>query len=140
MIDSRALVAILLGEAEASCFTALIEADAVRLVSTTTVLETSMVIGTRKGPAGIGELDRLLFRASIEEVPFNREQAGAARRAWLQFGKGRHKAALNFGDCCSYALAKVSGEPLLAKGDDFVRIDITLAGPGSLSGDAWRPN
>ena len=99
-----------------------------------------MVIGTRKGPAGIGELDRLLFRASIEEVPFNREQAGAARRAWLQFGKGRHKAALNFGDCCSYALAKVSGEPLLAKGDDFVRTDITLAGPGSLSGDVWRPN
>ena len=88
-----------------------------------------MVLGAKKGPLGIGELDLLLQRASIEQVPFNKEQAEVARRAWLRFGKGRHRAALNFGDCCSYALASVSGEPLLAKGDDFVQTDIRLAAP-----------
>jgi ribonuclease VapC len=63
-----------------------------------------------------------------ELVPFTAGQTETARRAWLTFGKGRHPAGLNFGDCCSYALAKVSGEPLLAKGHDFVQTDIPLAG------------
>ena len=129
VVDTSALVAILLAEDEAQDFAARIDSDPVRLVSSVSVFEASMVLGAKKGPLGIGELDLLLQRASIEQVPFNKEQAEVARRAWLRFGKGRHRAALNFGDCCSYALASVSGEPLLAKGDDFVQTDIRLAAP-----------
>jgi ribonuclease VapC len=131
VIDTSALVAILTAEPEAPEFARLIQADAVRLVSAVSVLEAAMVIGARKGEVGLGELDLLLHRAAVEQIPFNREQTDAARRAWLLFGKGRHAAALNFGDCCAYALARVSGEPLLAKGNDFRRTDIRLAFPAT---------
>lgn len=129
VIDTSALVAILTGEPEALQFSRLIESDPVRLVSAVSVLEASLVLGARKGPVGIGELDLLLQRASVEQVSFNREQTEAARRAWLAYGKGRHPASLNFGDCCTYALARVSGEAILAKGNDFSRTDIRLAIP-----------
>lgn len=95
-------------------------------MSTVSALEINLVVGGRKGPGAIREFDLLLHRAAIEVVPFTNEQFELARGVWLRFGKGRHSAALNLGDCCSYALARVSGEPLLAKGDDFAKTDIRM--------------
>ena len=83
-----------------------------------------MVIETRKGEAAGRELDLFIYRAGIEIVAIDHEQAEVARIAWRKYGKGRHPAGLNYGDCFSYALAKVSGSPLLFKGDDFNHTDI----------------
>jgi ribonuclease VapC len=88
------------------------------------LLETSLVIESRFGAEGIRDLDQLVGKARIELVPVDLEQLGIARRAFSRFGKGRHPAALNFGDCFAYALARALGEPLLYKGDDFARTDI----------------
>jgi uncharacterized protein with PIN domain len=76
------------------------------------------------------ELDLFVHRAAIEIVPSDAGQAELARVAWREYGKGRHAAGLNFGDCFAYALARASGEPLLFKGDDFTRTDIQAADPG----------
>jgi ribonuclease VapC len=86
-----------------------------------------MVIETRFGPAGGSELDLWLYRASDEIVPVDADQADLARRAWRRFGKGRHSAGLNYGDCFSYALAAIRQEPLLFKGRDFSQTDIPAA-------------
>ena len=129
VIDTSAVIAILLGEPEAQVFAEAIRDSAVRLVSAVSALEASIVIETRKGPAGGRDLDLFLHRANAEVVPFTAEQFEVARNAYRKFGKGIHPAGLNFGDCCAYALARVSGEPLLAKGTDFPRTDITLAYP-----------
>ena len=86
-----------------------------------------MVVESRGGVEAGQELDALLEKAAIELVPVTAEQADAARRAWRRFGKGNHPAALNFGDCFAYALAKATGEPLLFKGEDFARTDIEAA-------------
>ena len=91
------------------------------------LLEAAMVIESRGGSAAGHELDVLLEKAQVELVPLTLEHANAARHAWRHFGKGNHLAALNFGDCFSYALAKATGEPLLFKGDDFARTDIEVA-------------
>jgi ribonuclease VapC len=127
VIDSSAIVAIMLCEPEADIFAQAIGQDRVRLMSSVSALEISLVMGNRKGSAAIREFDLLVQRASVEIVPFTDDQFALAREAWTKYGKGRHPASLNLGDCCSYALAKVSGEPLLAKGNDFVRTDLTLA-------------
>lgn len=127
VIDTSALVAILLSEPEQPRFAELIANAGVRLISAATELETSMVIEARRGPAGGRELDLLLHRARVTVVEVTAEQAELAREAWRRFGKGRHPAGLNYGDCFSYALAQVSGEPLLCKGEDFVKTDIRLA-------------
>jgi len=118
------LIAILLGEPEAEALARAIARDPVRLISTFSALETGIVIEVRKGEAGGREFDLLLHRARIEIVPMNVEQYEIAREAWRIYGKGRHPAGLNIGDCCSYALAKYSGEPLLFKGEDFSKTDI----------------
>ncbi len=124
VIDTSAVMAILLGEPEAAPFALAIEADPTRLISAATAFEAALVIETRKGPSGGREYDLLLHRAQIEVVPFTAEQFNSARDAWRRFGKGRHAAGLNLGDCFSYALAATSGEPLLFKGDDFGLTDI----------------
>lgn len=124
VLDTSALVAMLSGEPEAERFEAALEADAVRLMSTASYLETAIVIETRFGEPGGRELDLWLHRAAVELVSVDAAQADAARVAHRRYGKGRHRAGLNYGDCFSYALAKVSGEPLLFKGDDFGRTDI----------------
>jgi ribonuclease VapC len=85
------------------------------------------VIETRYGSEGLRDLDSLLARASIELVPVDAEQARLARLAYGRFGKGRHAAGLDFGDCFSYALARFRGEPLLFKGDDFSKTDLVAA-------------
>jgi ribonuclease VapC len=129
VIDTSALIAILLSEPEAAVFSEAVANAPKRLVSAFCALETSIVIVSKKGEAGGRELDLLLHKARIEIVPVNEEQFELARRAWRDFGKGGHPAGLNIGDCCSYALSKYSGEPLLFKGEDFSKTDVESALP-----------
>lgn len=130
VIDTSALVAMLNDEPEAERFEAAVEADHVRLMSTASYLETAIVIETRFGEPGGRELDLWLHRAAVDLVGVDSDQADAARVAYRMYGTGRHRAGLNYGDCFSYALAKVSGQPLLFKGDDFARTDIRGVLPG----------
>lgn len=127
VIDTSAIVAIALDEQEAPVLEGKIIADPVRLISAATLLETAMVIEARLGDAGGCELDLWLHKAQIETIAVDVRQAEVARRAWRRYGKGRHPAGLNYGDCFSYALAAVRGERLLFKGDDFSRTDIVPA-------------
>ena len=127
VIDTSALVAILFGESDAAALAAEIERDATRLVSAASMLETAMVVESELGGEGGRELDLLMMRAGIEIVPFTAEHLRLARHAFRAFGKGNHRAGLNFGDCFAYALSKASGEPLLFKGEDFARTDINPA-------------
>ena len=124
VIDSSAALTILLGERDDDVFASVIDADPTRMMSAVSVLESSIVIEARKGAAGGRELDLFLHRGRIDVVPFNANQVELARDAYRRYGKGYHRAALNFGDCCAYALAAASGEPLLFKGDDFTHTDI----------------
>jgi ribonuclease VapC len=126
VIDTSAIIAILLGEAEADVFARVISHDPKRLMSVFTYLESSIVIEAKKGDAGSREFDLLINRAGIEIVGMEQGQVEIARNAWRTFGKGRHPAGLNIGDCCSYALSKYSGEPLLFKGADFSATDVAV--------------
>jgi ribonuclease VapC len=125
VIDTSVLIALLHVEPEAARLAVAIETDATRLISAATVVEAGLVIESRYGSVGGRELDLLMARASLSIEAFTAEQAEIAREAWRRFGKGRHAAGLNFGDCFSYALAKATGEPLLFKGNDFTHTDIT---------------
>jgi ribonuclease VapC len=127
-IDTSALIAIFRAEAEAEAFLKAIVAAPARVISALSVLETSMVMtgGARDG-AAFEPLDDFLLEAGIVSVPLDAAQARLAREAFLRFGKGRHPAALNLGDCAAYALAKAKDAPLLFKGNDFIRTDITPA-------------
>jgi ribonuclease VapC len=124
VIDSSAVMAILLAEPEAETMANAIGQDPKRLMSAVNALESGIVIEAKKGESGGREFDLLLHHAGIEIVPMTPEQYVLARSAWRTFGKGRHPAGLNMGDCCACALAKHSGEPLLFKGDDFGRTDV----------------
>lgn len=124
IIDTSALIAILLGEPEAELFALAIARAPRRIVSAFTALETAIVIEAKKGDPGGRELDLLIHLAKIEIVALTTEQLEIARSAWRKYGKGRHPAGLNIGDCCSYALAKYGGEPLLFKGGDFSQTDV----------------
>ena len=124
VIDTSAVIAILRAEPEAVAFAEAMESDPTRLMSAASALEAALVIEVQKGPAGGRELDLLLHKAQVEIVPFTAEQFEVAREAWRRYGKGRHSAGLNFGDCFAYALSITSGERLLFKGDDFAKTDI----------------
>lgn len=124
VIDTSALIAVLLGETEAEMFANAIANDGRRLVSVFSALEAGIVIEAKKGDAGGRALDLLLHRIQAEVVPLTGEHYEIARAAWRRYGKGRHPAGLNIGDCCAYALSKHSGEPLLFKGNDFSNTDI----------------
>jgi ribonuclease VapC len=124
VIDSSALLAILLHEPEAEHFSRAIAMDSRRLVSAVSALETAIVIHSRKGPAGVRELDLLIHTAGLKIVSLDSDQVLLARAAYEKYGKGYHPAALNLGDCCSYALASASGQPLLFKGNDFPQTDV----------------
>jgi ribonuclease VapC len=126
IIDTSALVAIFLNEPERQSFLADIIAAETRLVSAATVLEAGIVLEARRGESAGREFDLFVLRANLQIVPVDAEQANLARSAWRKYGQGRHPAALNFGDCLSYALAKSTGEPLLAKGTDFGLTDIAV--------------
>jgi len=124
VIDTSAIIALLLNDADAERIARTIESASQRLLSAANLLEASMAIETRKGEAGGRELDLLIYRAAIEIAPVDEDQAEIARRAWRRFGKGRHPAGLNYGDCFAYALAKSRRLPLLFQGSDFARTDI----------------
>ena len=127
VIDSSAILAVLLGEPNADRFSAeMAEAEILR-ISAVSYFEVSMILDTRKGIAGRHELDFLIRRSDVRIESFDPLQARIAREAFHRFGKGRHRAGLNFGDCCSYALAKLRNEPLLFKGSDFSLTDIASA-------------
>jgi ribonuclease VapC len=128
VVDSSALLAILFAEQEAARIAGTVEADPRRLASAFTLLETAIVVEARKGETGGRELDLLIHRIGLESVPLTASQAEVARDAWRQFGRGRHAANLNIGDCCAYALARTSGEPLLFKGSDFSKTDVATVG------------
>ncbi|WP_428355008.1 type II toxin-antitoxin system VapC family toxin [Methyloprofundus sp.] len=124
VVDSSVLIAILLQEAEAKRFTKfLIDADSV-YISAVSIVESSMVIEYKKGEQ---QYDELLKTITPTVVSFDVQQATLARIAWRAYGKGRHPAKLNFGDCCSYATAKHLKQPLLFKGNDFSQTDIEIA-------------
>lgn len=128
VIDTSALLAILFAEPEAPAFARAIGADGTRLMSAGSVLGAGILAHARKGEAGGQALDLLIVKLGIEIVPMTAEHADLARRAFRLFGKGRGgKAGLNYGDCITYALARETGEPLLFKGEDFTRSDITAA-------------
>ena len=129
VIDTSAVIAILFQEPEAAAFSAAIEGDATRLMSAASVLEASIVVEAASGETGGRELDLLLYKAGIEIAAVTADQVELARRAYRAYGKGRHAAGLNYGDCFAYALAKASAEPLLYKGGDFAMTDIAPALP-----------
>ena len=124
VVGTSAFLAILMNEPEAEGFAVAIESDPIRLVSAGTLLETGLVAEGRWGDAGARELDLLVAKAAIDVAPVDAEQVEVARRAFRRYGKGRHPAGLNFGDCFAYALSRVSGQPLLCKGGDFAQTDV----------------
>lgn len=127
VIDSSVLIAILLEEPEAEHFTKLlIDADGI-YISAVSIVESSMVIEYKKGELGAAQYDELLKTINPTIIAFDAQQAKLARTAWKEYGKGRHPAKLNFGDCCSYATAKHLNQPLLFKGNDFSQTDIKNA-------------
>ena len=127
ILDTSALVAILYGEPQARDFVERIRAADVCRISVANHAELSMVVENQLGPNGTRQADAFLRRASVVIEPVTIEQGDLARQAFLDFGKGRHKAALNFGDCFAYALARATGEALLFKGNDFALTDIRRA-------------
>lgn len=127
VVDASALLAILFHEPERDRFARAVADAGVRLLGAVNALEAAVVVAARKGPAGGRELDLLLHHADIEVVGFDDAQWRLAREAYDRYGKGRHRAALNLGDCCAYALARHTGEPLLFKGADFSQTDVTAA-------------
>jgi ribonuclease VapC len=128
VIDTSALLANFLGEPERKQFLDLITRAETRLISAANVLETGIVLEARRGEAAGREFDLFLHQAKFDVVPVDADHVDIARVAWRKYGRGRHPAALNFGDCFAYALAKTSGEPVLAKGSDFARTGIEMCG------------
>lgn len=124
VIDTSAITAIFLKESERRAYLELIERDGLRLMSAANALEATMVLEAKRGAVIGRELDLYLHRLSVEIVAVDYHQIEVARMGWRKYGKGRHPASLNFGNCFAYALAKTSGEPILAKGDDFRKTDV----------------
>ncbi|WP_275786631.1 type II toxin-antitoxin system VapC family toxin [Pararhizobium gei] len=127
IVDTSALVAILYREAEAASFVERIHEAETARISVANYVELSMVVESQLGSNGMRQAEAFFRRAGIIIEPVTVEHGELARQAFLDFGKGRHKASLNFGDCFAYALAKASGEPLLFKGNDFSQTDVQAA-------------
>ena len=127
IIDTSALVGILDQEPEAERLARAIALASERMLSAANVVETGIVMQVRRGNEAARDLDLLLAKLGIEIIPVSARQASLARKAFQRFGRGRHPARLNFGDCFAYALAKDSSRPLLFKGNDFAQTDIAVA-------------
>ena len=126
IVDTSALMAMLLGEAEAAAFARAIRAAPQRRMSAASWLEAAIVADNRSALAA-AEFDAFVARLELEVMPFTPDQAQRAREAHRRYGRGRHPAGLNLGDCFAYALAKSRDEPLLFKGEDFARTDVKAA-------------
>lgn len=126
VIDTSAIMAILLQEKDAELYARAIQRAPVRLISTATLVEAGIVSICLAGDRGEADLDDFLGRFKVDVTPLSEEHARLAREAFRRFGKGRHKAGLNYGDCFSYALAIANMMPLLCKGDDFPHTDVKL--------------
>lgn len=126
-VDTSALVAILLDEPEAVRCATILHAALGPLLSAASVMELAMVMESRRGPTGVAESMAFLRETRTTSIPVDDRSATDAHAAWLRFGKGRHPAGLNFGDCFTYALAKHWDVPLLCVGNDFARTDLQLA-------------
>jgi ribonuclease VapC len=126
VLDTSAILAILLDEPERRKFNEAIEAAETRSLSTASFVECSMILESRYGPDGVRDLDLFISKAHVSLIPVDEDQANLARRAFREYGKGRHSTGLNFGDCFSYALAQVLNESLLFKGNDFNQTDIQI--------------
>jgi ribonuclease VapC len=127
VIDSSAILAILLNEPERRDFNVRIAADATRLMSAASYLEAAIVADSRLGRERSRDLKLFIIEADIEIVPVTPEHAEVAREAYRLYGRGNNPARLNYGDCLAYALARTTNEPLLFKGDDFRKTDLTSA-------------
>jgi ribonuclease VapC len=127
VVDSSALLAIYLNEPEKASFSSAVVSVDAPCIGAPNFLEASMVAEIRHGEQGCRELDRMAVNLGLEIVAFDASHIQAAREAFRRYGRGRHRAALNFGDCCAYALAKFLGFPLLFKGDDFALTDLKRA-------------
>ena len=127
IVDTSAIMAILQKEPEAPAFGAALTEGARTAISAATLVELCVVAESRAGAAVWAEVEALMADAAIEVAPFTAEQAALAREGWRRFGKGRHPAGLNLGDCFAYALAQERGEPLLFKGGDFALTDVRRA-------------
>jgi len=127
ILDTSALAAIFLGEPELELYNQVIH-DAERCrISAANSVELSMLVEGQIGPEAGRQCDVFFLRAEIVIEPVTVEHAHLARQAFLDFGKGRHSAKLNLGDCFAYALAEATGEPLLFKGEDFSKTDVRAA-------------
>ncbi len=127
VVDTSALLAILLNEPERSDFNQKIGSANTCIISSGTYLETCIVIETRLGYEGMRDLRYFMETAKIEIIAFDSYHTEIARRAYNKFGKGKHPAGLNYGDCFAYALASTTDQPLLFKGNDFSQTDIKKA-------------
>ena len=127
IVDTSAVLAVLFDEPDAERYVRALAGASRCRMSAVSFLEAAIVLESRAGAAAGPNLDLLLERAPIELEPVTLEHAQAARRAWRRFGRGNHRAALNFGDCFAYALAEATREPLLFKGQDFALTDIDTA-------------
>ncbi|WP_421997394.1 type II toxin-antitoxin system VapC family toxin [Reyranella sp.] len=126
-MDSSALLAILLNEPDRQRYAdALLAVDGAQ-IGAPNYFEASMVAESQQGPSGCRDLDQLAAVAGLSVVPFDAVHVDAAREAFRRYGEGRHRAALTFGDCCAYALARTLDWPLLFKGDDFALTDLKRA-------------
>jgi len=127
VVDTSVVVAIMLNDPDCDFFIEKLAEARFRLMSAASYMEAGIVLTSRLGKDVEEALDRTLYKADIAVSPVSSSHAKLALAAFRQYGKGRHPAALNFGDCFSYALAKSSAEPLLFKGSDFAKTDILVA-------------
>jgi ribonuclease VapC len=127
VVDTSALVAILKVEPDASTLLRRLGSSGANRIAIATLLEAQMVVISQLNEAGLAELELLINRAQIQVVPFNADHMRWALHGWRHYGKGRHRAALNLGDCFSYGLAKAMDAPLLFKGEDFQYTDVKVA-------------
>ena len=127
IVDTSAALAVVLGEPGFEAFASAISASETRRISAASFLEASIVAETRAGDRGLRQFDSFIRESEVAIEPVTHEHALIAREGFSNYGKGRHPAGLNFGDCFAYALAKSTGEPLLFKGEDFRQTDVLPA-------------
>jgi ribonuclease VapC len=131
VVDTSAAVAVILGEPGSEELAVHLEDALTRMMSAAIRVELGIVIESRLWPAGQDIIDRFLRDAKIGIVPVDEDLAARAMSGWRRYGKGRHPAGLNFGDCFTYALAERTGHPVLCTGDDFAATDITVVRPSA---------